>query len=580
VRFVSNAVAIVVAIIAIATTAPDVVLPWHPFSSFGFFVNGSNRVIQVIPGSSAESNGVRSADEIDFGTTDLEGRRYVSSEWTVAPPGTRVTFGMRRDGRVRRVGLVSQPVDRNLAENASIILLIVAVEAAILLALVLVLARPSALTWSFFIYSCCSGVASLLLLENVGDTTFWIVSSGNNIAWALRAPALLTFALFFPKTEVAGWRVQILRYVLPAVTLLLLAGAVLPGWVPGSVLLYSLAQWLATLCFVAAIVVFAITYKHGTGPERARLSWVMLSALVAFGGKWFVDLLWELGFPAKDWVLLSNLGYSLQILFVLAVAYAVVKHRVIDVRFFLSRTIVFSLLTVFLVLVLRTIDWFLTVIIAGERFAVLLEFAAAVGLGLILHGLQTRLEHFTSRWLFRSRYVAGQRLRRVSAGLVHAESMEPVCEMVVNEPAEALSLASCALFLRDESGSFTRRGSFGWDGAGLCRISPDDATMLQLIGSFEPLRLRDVHDDLFDGFDADRKPVLALAIHAGGRLRGALFAGAHASGEDLDRTEVALLADVAAAAGHAFDHVEAAALQRRVDELEEALRRASPQPNV
>ena len=69
-RFVSNAAAIIVAIIAIATTAPDIVLPWHPFSSFGFFVNGSNRVIGVIPGSSAESNGVRAADEIDYGTTD------------------------------------------------------------------------------------------------------------------------------------------------------------------------------------------------------------------------------------------------------------------------------------------------------------------------------------------------------------------------------------------------------------------------------------------------------------------------------------------------------------------------------
>ena len=579
-RFVSNAAAIIVAIIAIATTAPDVVLPWHPFSSFGFFVNGSNRVIQVIRGSSAESNGIQPADQIDFGTTDIEGRRYVSSEWTVAPPGTRATFGMRRGGSVRRVVLVSQPVDRNLAENASVILLIVAVEAAILLALVLVLARPSALTWSFFIYACCSGVASLLLLENAGDTAFWIVSSGNNVAWALRAPALLTFALFFPETEITGWRLQTLRYVVPVVTLLLVTGAVLPGWVAGSVLLYSLAQWIATLCFIGAIVVFAITYKHGTGPERARLTWVMLAALVAFGGKWLVDLLWEMGFSSTDWVLLSNLGYSLQILFVLAVAYAVVKHRVIDVRFFLSRTLVFSVLTLFLVLVLRTIDWFLTVIIAGERYAVLLEFAAAVGLGLVLHGLQTRLEHFASRWLFRSRYFAGQRLRRVCAGLVHAESMGPVCDMVVNEPAEALNLASCALFLRDESAWFSRRAAVGWNGVNLLRISPDDSTILELKGGFEPLRLRDVHDDLFDGFDDEHKPVLALAIRARGRLRGVLFAGAHASGEELDRTEVSLLSDVALSAGHAFDYVEAAALQRRVDELEAALKRASPQPNA
>jgi len=385
--------------------------------------------------------------------------------------------------------------------------------------------------------------------------------------------------LFFPKTEITGRRLQVLRYVVPVVTLLLLTGAVLPGWVPGSVLLYSLAQWIATLCFIGAIVVFAITYKHGTGPERARLSWVMIAALVAFGGKWLVDLLWEMGFSSTDWVLLSNLGYSLQILFVLAVAYAVVKHRVIDVRFFLSRTLVFSVLTLLLVFVLRSIDWFLTVIIAGERYAVLLEFAAAVGLGLVLHGLQTRLEHFAGRWLFRSRYVAGQRLRRVCAGLVHAESMEPVCDMVVNESAEALNLASCALFLRDESGWFLRRAAVGWN-VELLRISPDDPTILELKGSFAPLRLRDVRDDLFDGFDDERKPVLALAIHARGRLRGVLFAGAHASGEELDRTEVSLLSDVALSAGHAFDYVEAAALQRRVDELEAALKRASPQPSA
>jgi hypothetical protein len=580
VRFVSNAAAIIVAIIAIATTAPDVALPWHPFSSFGFFVNGSNRVIAVIPGSSAEANGLRAADEVDYGTTDVEGRRYVSSEWMLAPPGTRVSFGMRRDGRVRVVALVSQPVDRNLAENVSSIVLIVAVEAGILLALVLVLMRPSALTWSFFIYACCSGFASLLLLENTGDAAFWVISTGNNVAWALRAPALLTFALFFPKTDVTGWRATMVRHVVPAVTLLMLVGAVLPGWVPASVTLYSLATWVGTLCFVAAIVVFAVTYAHGTGSERARLSWVMLSALVAFGGKWFVDLLWELGFSSTDWVLLSNVGYSLQILFVMAVVYAVVKHRVIDVRFFLSRTLVFSILTLFLVLGLRTIDWFLTVIIAGERFAALLEFAAAVGMGLILHGLQTRLEHFVSRWLFRSRYLAGQRLRRVCAGLVHAESMEPICDMIVNEPAEALNLASSAVFLRDESNWFSRRASFGWDGVDPRRISPDDPTILELKGSLDPLRLQDVHDDLFDGFDAERKPALALPIHARGRLRGVLFAGAHASGEELDRTEVALLGDVAAAAGHAFDHVEAVALQRRVDELEEALRRASPQPNA
>jgi hypothetical protein len=560
-----------VAVIAIAMTVPDIALPWHPFSSFGAFVNGSNRVIAVLPGSSAEARGVRAADEVDYDSSDRAARRYVASEWMVAPPGTRANFGMKRAGRTQTVLLVSQPVARSPAENASLIALIVAVEAAIVLALVLVLMRPSVLTWSFFIYACCSGVASLLMLEYVGDVGFWLASTVANAAWAVRAPAILTFALFFPKTEVAGWRLQVLRYVIPLVTVLLIAGSALPAWLPLSVPLYAAATWIETLCFVAAIAIFAITYVHGTGAERSRLSWVMLSALVAFGGKWLVDLLWELGFSSNDWVLLSNFGYSLQILFALAVVYAVVRHRVIDVRFFLSRTLVFSALTLFLVAGLRSIDWLLTIIIADARFAVLIEFAAAVGLGLILHGLQTRLEHVVGRVLFHSRYLAEQRLRRLCAGLLHAESVAPICTMLVVEPAEALELASCALFLREESGWFACGGSFGWEGEALRRISPDDAVVLELKGSFEPLHLRDVHDDLFDGFDLERKPVLALAIQTRGRLRGILFAGAHASSEALDPEEVALLRDVVEGAGHALDHVEAVALQRRVDELEAAL---------
>jgi hypothetical protein len=579
VRFVSSVAAIIVAVIAIATTAPDIALPWHPFSSFGFFVNGANRVVAVLGGSSAEAQGVRASDEVDGEVTEPANRRYIASEWMVAPPNVRGVFGIKRDGRVRAVRLVSATVLRTPAENVSLVALIVAVETAILISLVLVLMRPSALTWSFFIYACCSGIGSLLVLEYAGDSAFWVMSNIDAVAWALRAPALLVFALFFPRPAVSGWRLNILRFVVPPLTAVLLLGSLLPWWIPGSTLLYSGATWMETLAFLAAIAIFAVTYVHGNGSERARSSWVMVSALVAFGGKWLVDSLWEIGVAFPDWVLFSNAGYSLQLLFVLAVVYAVVKHRVIDVRFFLSRTLVFSALTLFLVLGLRIVDWLLTLFIAEKRFEIVVEFAAAVGMGLILHAMQTRLEHVVGSVLFHTRYRAEQRLRRLIAGLVHAESMEPVCALLVAEPTEALNLASLALFLRDASGWFVRRDAFGWEGSALQRISPDDAIVLELKGSLDPLRLEDVHDEILASFDTDRKPVLALAIHTRGRLGGVLLVGAHASSEALDPSEVALLQDVAAGGGHALDHVEAAALQRRVEELEAALKRASARPN-
>ena len=128
------------------------------------------------------------------------------------------------------------------------------------------------------------------------------------------------------------------------------------------------------------------------------------------------------------------------VLLALAVAYGVIRHRVIDVNFIVGRTLVYTVLTVFAVSIFTLIEY-------------LRETARTRRLG---DGPRNRgggdhrdfartpctddWDKFIDVVLFRRRHLAEARLERVAATLPHAASGTLVEEMLVAEPADALDL--------------------------------------------------------------------------------------------------------------------------------------------
>jgi hypothetical protein len=566
--------------IALLMAMPDIILPWHPTAEFGMDVDAMYTVMSVDPGSSAARAGIVAGDRIDMAATPFDSRTYVQPGVSnSAPDGTRARFTIVHAGTPRDVELVGGLVPRSLADNVTDVILIVAEVGLILISTTLVLTRPSRMTWAFYLF----GISSAGL--DVTDvayfpravTVFLVVVQGivyNQWLW------LVVFALRFPNDDPRGWRRAAERILLCSLVVFVplgvwiyagaLVGSVAPPFVPEIFGIASIGGLLA------AALVFVATYLSATVIDRARIRWVMFGLLVGFSGQLTYYLLGS-GLPGVSvaWpIWLLNLSQSAEIFVAITVAYAIVRHRVFDVRFFIGRAVVYGIMTTLVVATLALVDFAVGKILSGTRLAALGEAGVAIVVGLSLNGVHKRLEGIVDRTLFRSRIEAARRLRRVGRGMAHVTTLESIEHIVVREPAEAYDLASAALFSRREDGTFARTDSIGWDAATAQTIDADESLVLQLLASNDPVPANHIvlkHGALPAG---TLRPSCAMPISVRSVLEAIVFYGPHKSQEDLDPDEIESLEGLLAAASSAYDHVRATLAQKKLEDLEAEVRAA------
>src|SRR5581483_2031765 len=118
---------------------------------------------------------------------------------------------------------------------------------------------------------------------------------------------------------------------------------------------------------------------------------------------------------------------------------------------------------------------------------------------------------------FRQLHLAENRLEEVSKAFVSADNLKAIERMLVEEPADALGLASVALF-REEQGTFRRRTSVGWEhgtSTTLPKHLPLIAEMRAAAGNVEITHLTWNAERVPQG---TAEPVLAVAIGSRARL--------------------------------------------------------------
>lgn len=573
------AIVTILTAIALLMATPDIIQPWHPTGEFGFDVDATDTVLSVAPGSSAARAGIVTGDRFDMGSTPFASRTYVQPGVpNTVRDGARARFTIVHAGRSRDVELVGAVVPRSLADNVTDVILIVSEFGLILISATLVLTRPSRMTWAFYFF----GISSAGLdVTDVADfpralAAFLIVFQGlvyNQWLW------LVVFALRFPNDDPIGWRRAAERILLASLVIFTPLGVwAYAGGMFGHVAPPAVSTIFAITTIgglLAAALVFVATYVSATVVDRARIRWVMFGLLVGFGGQLTYSIGGSLPGVAVAWPLwLLNLAQSAEIFVAITVAYAVIRHRVFDVRFFIGRAVVYGIMTTIVVATLALVDFAVGKILSGTRLAALGEAGVAIVVGLSLNGVHKRLEGIVDRTLFRSRIEAARRLRRVGRGMAHVTTLESIEHIVVREPAEAYDLASAALFSRRDDGTFERTDSLGWDATTSQTIDADESLVLQLLASNEPVPANHIvlkHGALPAG---TLRPSCAMAISVRSVLEAIVFYGPHKSQEDLDPDEIEALEGLLTAASSAYDHVRATLAQKKLDELEAEVRTA------
>jgi hypothetical protein len=527
----------------------------------GTLVNG------VKPGSPAAKIGLRTGDAISLADNSPFIRRLAVRGVATAPGAVlRVTVLSPT-----RKSVVITAVPESSANAPYLIARQIAYMLCVLLGAALLFLRPSISTWALFLYSLFAvGLAETVLTILLHDTPFFWLEA----ALVVLSAAASVFGLVLLCVTLARRKLQVADKVL------LVAGALVglsvgmidpvqPIPVPG--LSYAagtrIVSILMLIAYLLAAFALARSLRSAAEGSRARMEWIAFGVMLSAAAISVKYLLISIGSPLATYAVTSILNLVPFTVFV-ASAYALLRERIVDIKFVVSRALVYAILTSATIGVLALLDWFVSSRLVQVRLGLLLEICAALGLGFALQRMHEWSDGIVDRVVFRSMHEAEVALRRLGATLVHAPSRNVIDRIVCREAAKAASLASAAVFYRTDAVSFLRTCSLGWPEDSVRCLPADHPLALYLMTEERPVAPSDSFeaDDVLPGGIA--APALALPCVVQHELIAFVLYGSHTNGAQPDGKDIELLREFAERATAAYGHVEAASRAEKIRTLQ------------
>jgi PAS domain S-box-containing protein len=309
------------------------------------------------------------------------------------------------------------------------------------------------------------------------DGLDWTFHWADTLARLFLPPAFLHFCMSFPEKRLARYRALL-------VPLAYLPALVLAGAAAASQILFSAGQgtrglWVAgetagrfgPLYFGAffglAFVVLRESYRRTRKvTARRQMKWLVWgtgTGVVPFLA--FYAIPFALG--QRPRMIMELAGYIPLAFIPLSLAYAVVKHRLMDVELIFRRTFVYVLAVAAILGVSLLASGLLNVVLSGDEphnaFIAILSTLIVV---LLFTPLKRWIQESMDRLFYRERYVSRRALLHLSQELNADLELGRMAERLLDGVEAALGVSSAALFLPDGDGSFSIFRAKGSAGSG------------------------------------------------------------------------------------------------------------------
>jgi GAF domain len=542
---------------------------WVPFENSGAFFSGDT-VSDVERDSPAAKAGLRVGDRFDPKTSFFDRMRI---GWYDHPArGQSYTFNVVRRGAPHTITLrtsktVAAPGwDLGTAEY---VLGLIAVLSFVIVGTLLVLLRPTPLTWMFFLF--CVGnpaskyLDSIDLLLSLPMPLGFVLNMIRTTLLVIGYVAFVDFALRFPNVRAFGWRAFVER-VLPLILLVDLALDYREWfWAFYTVDFGPILDWpylgaVISLIFVVIALASLLGMYRGSEPrEKNRLAWVVAGTLAGYSAVILRDTLIGYlgpGYDFMDWTWTFIAFQIGQAFAPLALAYAIVKHRVIDVRLVLNRALVFACIGAVLAAVLLGLSWTFATFFVSSRMQIVIDFVAIAAITLILRSGYQKLVEIVNAALFPKRQHRIQNLRSLRS-IAEEGNFESIQALLTTTASEALGLASAALFIRQSDGGFVRQHAFGWKANTAWHLLPGDASVHVFLTKHT--RWTRIDERTWTEIrvpSGSARPALAIPLVSRKKTVGVALYGAHTNDVDVDRDEGDALAELCALAAPALEQRE------------------------
>jgi len=270
-------------------------------------------------------------------------------------------------------------------------------------------------------------------------------------------------------------------------------------------------------------------------------------------------------------------------LFPLSFAYAVVKHRVLEIPVLLKRSARYLLVqrgfVVFTAFITSLAIWLFITIFAGfARPNSPLTVSLGVGMGIAFGAVSTlvnlhvrsRVSKRIDRAFFRSAYDARQILERLALNIRTATRREQLAALLEKEVKQALRPTTIAVYLEAGDAQLRLQTRAAAAAVEAAAVSPDAPLLQELRRRGEPLEVLADGDPSSVLLGSAEPDCLVPLLGSDGRLTGVIALGSRQSEEPYSREDKRLLASVASQAGLALESI---LLGERIAERIEAERR-------
>lgn len=517
-------------------------------------------VVRVDPGSPAYRAGLRTGDVLGC----LSVRDYVL---LINPSiglkqgylaGTPISTCVRRNGAVHAVRFIAQtglPIGNTYGSNALAALRVCVAILFLFTGIALVMARPGLMTWTFYAY-CLGSAPSFAAQENWSVLPAWqypMVAGIPGLGAATAVAFLLLFSVLVPDDRIpSGWRRTAFYFagVIALADIALNAISIFyTGVTISQALINNVDEILTTLTVLVVIARLATMQRT----ERARFGWAAFAIIFGVITNDLRNVL-----ANGSMVPLSILAADLTVVMPLCLMYAILKRHVIDVRFVISRTVVYAALTTLIVGVIGLVDWMTSAYLTQVRVAMAIDAAATIGLAFALHRAYSWIESAVDFVLFRHKHNAETYLNRMAKTLLRAKREDTIDRALVHAPYEKLDLTAAALF-RTNGSSFAISAAAGWDSVAATPFDDDHELVRFLATERTKLQIRDLRTHVaeeFEGYGA--RPAVAIPLFQSDELVAFAVYGIHRDGTRLDPDEIETLERLCETAAQAYTGIELA----------------------
>jgi hypothetical protein len=343
--------------------------------------------------------------------------------------------------------------------------------------------------------------------------------------------------------RITQWLCYVFLAISTAISLVGIAGVITLRFDPVPFVVGIAGLVPVTAAVIMAVLCGVLAIAASRGVERQRAVWTLVP-LAAFFCFFIVDVIATSSPSSSGYSIVLGLVSTLVLLTApIALTYAALSRRLIDIGFFLNRATVFTIVSAIVIGAFILAEWAASAWLANTTHttSAVVGMVVALGLGISLRYIHTYVERFVDRVFFRKRHEDESALRRFAHEASYISDRSTLLNRAVQTVKEHTSANGATILVRDGTAAY----AFAADGPG-AEVSENDPGILALRAWNKPI-------DLHVFPDSQLRGEFAFPMISRGNLVGALICGPKRDGEAYAPDESEALLVLAHGVGTALD---------------------------